>query len=63
MILKTLNSKIKYRIRRSKNSVFVLGDFFDLSDRDQVGRVLRELVKTKELAKIGLGLYVKTRVS
>jgi len=63
MILKTLNSRIKYRIRRSKRSVFVPGDFFDLSDRDQVGRVLRQLVSAKELVKIGLGLYAKTRVS
>jgi hypothetical protein len=63
MILKTLNSRIKYRIRRSKRSVFVPGDFFDLSDRDQVGRVLRQLVNSKELVKIGLGLYAKTRLS
>lgn len=44
MPLKALKSKIKYEIDRSKAAVFTPGDFFDLSDRDQVGRVLRQLV-------------------
>ena len=44
MALKTLKSKVKYRINRSKAAVFMPKDFFDLSERDQVGRALRELV-------------------
>lgn len=63
MILRTLESKIKYRIKRNKNTVFVPGDFFDLSDRDQVGRVLRALIKEGALIKIGYGLYARTKVS
>jgi len=63
MSLKTLESKIKYRMSRSKNSVFTPRDFFDLSDRDQVGRVLRRLVVRQNLIKIGYGLYARSRVS
>lgn len=63
MALKTLESKIKYRLSRSKDSVFTPPDFFDLSDRDQVGRVLRKLVAQQALIKIGYGLYAKTKKS
>ena len=63
MILKTLESKVRYRIKRNKNTVFIPSDFFDLSDRDQVGRVLRSLVKEETLIKIGYGLYARSKVS
>ena len=36
---------MRYRINKSKVSAFILSDFYDLSDRDQVGRVLRKMVK------------------
>ena len=62
-VLKTLESKMKYRLARSKGSVFILRDFFDLSDRDQVGRVLRKLIADQVVVKIGYGLYAKARVS
>ena len=63
MSLNTLKSKIKYRISRSKAVVFIPGDFFDLSDRDQVGRVLRQLVAEDTLVKFGQGLYAKAKCS
>lgn len=63
MRLKTLDSKIKYRIARSKDNVFIPEDFSDLSGRDQVGRVLRQLIKEGTLVKIGYGLYAKARYS
>jgi len=63
MSLKTLKSKMKYRINRSKATVFAPGDFFDLSDRDQVGRILRQLVSDDALVKFGRGLYAKARRS
>ncbi len=63
MILKTLESKVRYRIKRNKNSVFVPGDFFDLSDRDQVGRILRTFIEEGTLIKIGYGLYARTKIS
>lgn len=63
MALDTLKSKIKYRISRSKNAVFVPSDFFDLSDRDQVGRVLRQLIKEEMVIKFGQGLFAKAKRS
>ena len=63
MRLKTLESKIGYRISRSKDNAFVLRDFLDLSDRDQVMRVMRKLIKEQKLIKLGQGIYAKTRYS
>ena len=63
MRLKNLDKRIKYRIARSKDNVFVPGDFFDLSGRDQVGRALRVLIKQGNLVKIGYGVYAKSRYS
>lgn len=63
MALNSLKSKIKYRISRNTGAVFVPADFDDLSDRDQVGRVLRELVGDEVLIKFGWGLYAKARRS
>jgi hypothetical protein len=63
MALKTLKSKMKYRISRSKSNVFTPRDFFDLSDRDQVGRVLRQMIDAGELVKFGQGLFAKAKRS
>lgn len=60
--LNTLKDKIKYRIKRSKSSVFLLKDFDDISDRNQVGRILRELIKENLLMKIGYGLYSRAKI-
>ncbi|MCK5719576.1 MAG: hypothetical protein KAH84_06450 [Thiomargarita sp.] len=38
-------------------------DFDDLGKYQQVGRTLRQLVASGKLAKLGYGLYVKTRPS
>ena len=62
-VLKTLESKVKYRLARSKDTVFIPPDFFDLSDRDQVGRVLRKLIAEQVLIKLGYGIYAKARIS
>ncbi|RUO22603.1 hypothetical protein CWE08_05365 [Aliidiomarina iranensis] len=63
MSLNSLRSRMKYRISRSKKTVFTPKDFLDLSDRDQVGRVLRQLVKDESLIKFGQGLYAKAKRS
>lgn len=63
MALKSLKSRVKYRISRSSGAVVVPGDFKDLSGRDQVGRALRELVDEQILVKFGRGLYAKTKRS
>jgi Family of unknown function (DUF6088) len=61
--LNSLRSKVTYRIRRSKAAVFIPRDFFDLSDSNQVSRVLRQLVKDETLIKFGRGLYAKAKRS
>lgn len=63
MALNSLKSRIRYRISRNVGSVFVPADFADLSDRDQVSRVLRGLVVDGLLVKFGRGLYAKARRS
>ena len=63
MALDTLESRVRYRLNRSKDSVFTPADFSDLSDRDQTGRVLRKLVAEQSLVKIARGLYAKTKRS
>ena len=63
MSAKSLKSKVKYRIGRARGSVFTPKDFLDLSDRDQVGRVLRQMVLAGELIKFGQGLYAKSKLS
>jgi hypothetical protein len=63
MSLKTLQSKMKYRISRSKANVFTPRDFFDLTDRDQVGRVLRKMVNAGNMVKFGQGLFAKAKRS
>lgn len=63
MRLKTLAQKINYRITRSSDNVFTPEDFKDLSGRDQVCRILRKSISEGNLAKIGYGLYAKTRYS
>lgn len=63
MALKSLKSKVKYRISRSQGVVFTPRDFFDLSGRDQVGRALRQLVADGVIVKFGQGLYAKAKRS
>ena len=54
-----LEKRIQYRIKKSASSVFMLPDFLDLSDRDQVMRALRKLIKKGLILKVGQGVYVK----
>ncbi len=59
----TLKDKIKYRIRKSKENTFLVRDFMDLSDRDQVLRALRALMKENEIIRVGKGVYTKAKKS
>lgn len=60
---RTLEEKIITRINKSKSNAFILSDFRDLSDKNQVSRVLRKLVNNEFLFKLGQGIYTKTKVS
>jgi hypothetical protein len=59
----TLNYKISARIARKKDIVFLREDFADLGGYDQVGRILRNLVREGKIIKIGYGLYAKAKKS
>jgi len=59
----TLEKRIIYRIKRSSSNVFLRGDFKDLGGYDQVGRVLRNLIKNNLLIKVGYGVYVLSEIS
>lgn len=41
----------------------MLTDFLDLSDRDQIMRALRKLIKAELIIKVGQGIYVKAEKS
>ena len=60
---KSLEDKIRARIARRKSNVFIREDFADLGGYDQVGRVLLKLTRQGNLAKLGYGIYTKTRIS
>lgn len=59
----TLNYKMSYRIQRKAEPVFVPNDFTDLSDYDQVLRILRKKVQEGSLIKLGQGIYTRARYS
>jgi hypothetical protein len=58
-----VKNRILKRISRSKKTVFLREDFKDLGSYNQVGLALRQLVCTEKIAKLGYGLYAKTRPS
>jgi hypothetical protein len=53
----TLETRLLKRIDRKRGDVFLRADFCDLGGYDQVGRVLRQLVRQGKLMKVGFGLY------
>lgn len=59
----TLEGKITYRVKRSKTPVFVRDDFKDIGGYDQVGRILRGLVKKGLLISLGYGTYARSKKS
>lgn len=63
MKTRTLEEKMRTRIKKSTKVAFILSDFFDLSDRDQVGRVLRKLTQEAVVFKLGQGVYGKSKMS
>jgi hypothetical protein len=59
----TLETQLLNRIDRKRGDAFVRADFGDLGGYDQVGRVLRELVRKGRLVRVGQGLYARARPS
>jgi hypothetical protein len=58
-----LEARVLKRLTRKRGDVFLRDDFSDLGGYDQVGRVLRHLVRTGQLVKIGHGLYTRAAPS
>jgi hypothetical protein len=55
----TLEGRILKRMERKRGDVFLRADFGDLGGYDQVGRVLRKIVREGQLVKVGQGLYAR----
>lgn len=62
-VLKKLEDKIQNRIQNSNDSVFMLDDFIDLSNKTNIIRILKKLIDKNFLVKVGYGLYAKARIS
>ena len=61
---KTLRARIEERIaRKIRDTVFLPREFADLSGEDQVLRVLRGLVRDKQLVRLGYGVYGRAIIS
>jgi len=58
-----LREEMRKRIAASKEDVFFPREFLDLSDEDQVSRALRELVRAKQLVRLGYGVYARAITS
>lgn len=63
MAAMTMQERIERSLCRSEDVVFVRKDFDRFGGYDQVGRVLRDVIKKGLLVKAGYGLYVKARPS
>lgn len=60
---KSLEKRILNRIVNSSEATFIPKDFNDLSDRDQVLRVLRHLINKQIILRVGQGVYTRAKVS
>ena len=58
-----VKEQILRQIVTSKKTVFLREDFKNIGSYYQVGRALQQLVQFGMLAKLGYGLYAKTRPS
>jgi hypothetical protein len=59
----TLETKVLKRIDRKRGDVFLRVDFEDLGGYDQIGRVLRKIVRKGRLVRVGQGLYARANRS
>jgi hypothetical protein len=60
---RTIKERVLLRTKLSKKEVFLRGDFDSIAGYDQVGRALKQLVRSGLMVKIGQGLYTKARLS
>jgi hypothetical protein len=60
---KTLRERVKTRIARKRDEVFLPREFADLGGEDQVLRALRTLVREGYLVRLGYGVYARAMIS
>ncbi|HXZ02694.1 MAG TPA: hypothetical protein VEI03_22070 [Stellaceae bacterium] len=60
---KTLEQRIKTRIDRKGDAVFLTREFTDLGGERQVLRALRKLVDGGKLIRLGYGVYARAEIS
>lgn len=58
-----LKDRIKRSITQRGDDVFVRTEFAKFGSPAQISRVLRELVATERLVKLGVGIYAKAKPS
>lgn len=61
--MKTLTERIKDKIERSGDAVFMRSDFKRLGGYEQVGRALKALIDAKFLVRTGYGVLARTTIS
>ncbi len=57
----SLYYKIQRKIALSRSGVFIISDFAKFPDYDQNLRVLRQMVQSGELVKLGQGIYARAK--
>lgn len=55
--------KVEQRIQRMRSKVILRSDLMDLGEYRQISRALNTLMKEKQIARIGKGVYAKLRPS
>lgn len=58
-----LENRIKRSITQRGDEVFVRAEFARFGSPAQISRVLRQLVESGRLVKLGVGIYAKTKTS
>lgn len=60
---RTLRERLRERIARRRDDVFITREFRDLGGEDQVLRALRGLVRDGQLVRLGYGVYGRAEKS
>ena len=60
---RTLRERIRERIARRRDDVFLTREFRDLGGEDQVLRALRGMVRDGQLVRLGYGVYGRAEKS
>lgn len=59
----SLETRVKHFLMQCRDEVFVRSDFSRFGSAAQISRVLRRLVESGRLVKLGIGIYAKAKRS